>query len=381
MNILFPLDLFYPSKVGGPANTLYWLGKALVRKGHKVTVVTSYKGIDPGRVNTDTWCKVDGIDVRYCTVKNKMPISVIYHSVKRLLKNDAVVFSSICYLPNYVIALVARFFGKVIIWSPRGELFDTAVQDNKGKKISFKLLNCLLGKKILFHATSEVEVETIKKYFPNSQTIVIPNYMEVPTKESVTSDYSDFIFVGRIAPIKAIDKLIDGLGKSSLFRSSRYKLRIVGGVEKQFETYFNGLNKQVAQLGLQDKIIFVGSLTGKDKFQAYATARYMFLVSNSENFGNVIIEALSQGTPVVASTGTPWASLLENKSGFWISNTPETIADTVDMIIEQDEREYSSYRVNAYNHSLTFDIYEHVDDWIKVLKMRRQTNYEIDIAK
>lgn len=367
MRLLFPLDLYYPSKIGGPANTLYWLCKALVKNGHDVAVVATRKGIDNGRVELNKWIKVDGINTRYCGTTSKFPFSIIRHSVKRLRKVDTVVFSSICYVPNFIIGLIAKIQGKKIVWSPRGELFDSAVQGSKGKKLFFRLIRVLMGNSVLFHATSEVEKEAILNYFPKAKVAVIPNYMEIPTKEELESDYSTFIYVGRIAPIKALDKLIVGLSASKKFRTSCYTMKMVGGVEKQFEDYYQELNGQVESLGLKEKVKFAGSLTGKEKFQAYAAARYSFLVSNSENFGNVVIEALSQGTPVVTSKGTPWGSLPKVKAGFWIENTPEEIAQTVDAIIEQSDSDYLKYRENALNYSKTFDVYEHVDEWEKIL--------------
>ena len=290
MKVLFPLDLYYPSKIGGPANTLYWLCKALAKKGHEVTVVATQKGIDEGRVELNKWIKADGIITRYCETTSKYPFEIIRHSVKRLGTVDTVVFSSICYVPNFIIGLIAKIQGKKIVWSPRGELFDSAVQGSKGKKLFFRLIRVLMGNSVLFHATSEVEKEAILNYFPKAKVAVIPNYMEIQIKEELESDYSTFIYVGRIAPIKALDKLIAGLSASKKFRVSRYTMKMVGGVEKQFEDYYQELNGQVERLGLRDKVEFVGSLVGKEKFRAYASARYSFLVSNSENFGNVVID-------------------------------------------------------------------------------------------
>ena len=367
MRVLLPLDLFYPSKIGGPANTLYWLCKALVRNGHNVTVVATQRGIDEGRVEIDKWNDVDEIKTRYCGSESKFSIPVIRHSIKKLNTADVVIFSSICYLPNFFIALAASARRKKIVWSPRGELFDTAVGSNLGKKMYFALLRMLLGKRILFHATSEDEKSTIWRYFPKSEVVIIPNYMELPVREIVESDYLDFLYVGRIAPIKALEKLIEGLSLSKHFRASRYKFKLVGGVEKQFEDYYKGLLEQVDRLGLKNKVTFVGSLTGTSKFQAYASARYSFLVSNSENFGNVVIEALSQGTPVVASTGTPWSKLPEKKAGFWIQNTPNVIADTVDYLIQQTDEEYIKFRQGAVSYSKEFDVYEHVGEWENLL--------------
>ena len=276
-------------------------------------------------------------------------------------------FSSICHIPNFFIAICARLKKKKIVWSPRGELFDTAVNGNRGKKFYFLLLRVLFGKHILFHATSEAENKSILKYFPKSKVVVIPNYMELPERQKVDSDYSDFLFVGRIAPLKALEKLIDGLSLSRFFKDSRYCFKLVGGVERQFEDYYKGLLNQVKRLGLDEKVKFIGSLTGKAKYQAYASARYSFLVSESENFGNVVIESLSQGTPVVASTGTPWDELPLNKAGFWISNAPEIIAETLDVIIGQSEEQYMKYRDGALHFSKMFDIYEHVGEWEGIL--------------
>lgn len=368
MKVLFPLHLFYPSRVGGPANTLYWLCKALSRNGHEVTVVTTREGIDEEQVIIDQWVEVDGIKTRYCNSTSKFPFAVIKFSLKEIKKIDTVVFSSICFLPNFVIAIVARLRGKRIVWSPRGELFDTAVQwGSRGKRFYFAVLNMLIGKHILFHATSEAEKETIKKYFPKAMVAIIPNYLELPEKQTVDSDFSELLYVGRIAPIKALDKLIDGLARSTMFRTSRYKFLLVGGVEKQFGEYYRRLLEQVDRLGLNDKVQFVGSLTGNSKFQAYASARYSFLVSDSENFGNVVIEALSQGTPVVASTGTPWSNLPEKHAGYWIQNTPNRIAEIVDYLICQSNEEYMKYREGALNYSKEFDVYEHVSEWERIL--------------
>ena len=77
MRILFPLHLFYPSRLGGPANAVYWLCKALAMQGHDITVVATREGIDEGRVELDKWVDVDGIKVRYCDTTSKLSTSVM----------------------------------------------------------------------------------------------------------------------------------------------------------------------------------------------------------------------------------------------------------------------------------------------------------------
>lgn len=60
----------------------------------------------------------------------------------------------------------------------------------------------------------------------------------------------------------------------------------------------------------------LGGQVEEDKWLDLNGFRVILLVSESENFGNVIIEALSQGTPVIASCGTPWAEIEKKNAGF-----------------------------------------------------------------
>ena len=53
MTLLISTALFYPSRLGGPANTLYWLSKALAKAGVQVTVVTTGSHIELGKIVPD----------------------------------------------------------------------------------------------------------------------------------------------------------------------------------------------------------------------------------------------------------------------------------------------------------------------------------------
>lgn len=365
MRILFPCGQFYPSKLGGPANTLYWLAKALVKDGFDVSVVASNNHIEEGLVVKDQWTHIDGIRVRYCSVKRVFPFSIVHYASEEMKACDIVVFSSICYLPNFPLAFKARLRGKKIVWSPRGELLGEALQGNKGKLLYFKLLKLLLGNHVLFHATSNEEKASIQSIFgSNANVVIIPNYMELPQREKhdiLQPGY--FLYLGRIAPIKALDKLVKGIAKSECFMQSDYVFKLAGGVEKQFEGYYTKLQELIHQLNLEKKVVFIGPVKGKEKYSIIANARYLFLVSNSENFGNVVLESLSQGTPVVASKGTPWQSLVDNNAGFWIENSPEDIAYCIDQILSYSEKEYLSKRENAFSLAKQFDVFENINRW------------------
>lgn len=369
MNILITAGLFYPSRLGGPANTLYWLAKGFVKNGYKVTVVSSNQHIDKDKIRKDEWSSIDNIRVRYCTAKTKLAFRVIWYSIKELKKTDVVILSSTFYIPCIFVALAAHFYNKKTIWSPRGELFDTGMNNNHIKKLYVYIIKLLFAKNVLFHATSIDEKNQIVKYLGEKVSVcIIPNYIELPKKQLKIQDTNNYIlYLGRIAPIKALENLLKALSISNKFIDSDFKLLIVGGCEVQFEYYLEILNAILNNdKQLKDKVIFYGNVEGEEKFKLYANAYFTFLVSHSENFGNVVIESLSQGTPVVASQGTPWKILEQRVAGIWIENSPIEIAKCLDLILSFEKNEYLIYRENAFKLVKEFDVYSNIDKWIEI---------------
>lgn len=365
MNIFISCALFYPSKLGGPANTLYWLSKGLVAKGHNVYVVTTHEHIDDETIPYNRFTVIDGINVFYATNRIKLLLT----SIRMMKKCETLILSSVCYSPELVLAFVGKLKQKRVVWSPRGEFADSAIGGRKTKLAYFRLIKMAVGKHVLFHATSKDEENCIRKILGDSvKTTIIPNYMEIPkqqTRQIVEKPY--LLFLGRIAPIKAIENLIEGASMSEKFRHSAIELKIAGGVEGQFESYYQMLQDIVKAKKLQNKVKFIGPVSGERKLQTYCDAQFLFLVSKSENFGNVVIESLSQGTPVVASLGTPWEGLVEYQSGFWIDNSPAEIAKTIDKILSLTQEQYDEYRNHAISYVDTFNIYSNTDNWEKVL--------------
>lgn len=371
MKVLIVARNFYPSTLGGPSNTLYWLASSLVKKGIAVRVVTTDDHIVDDSLPRNLWANIEGISVFYTSVSEKDK----YHlSIVKIIRNavsdcEVLILGSIFYPASLFSAYYAKKHNIKIIWSPRGELFPSAINNSIIKKIYIKCLKYLFGNYAVFHSTSNDEVTYVKTYLGEKiRSFILPNYMRLPEKEEHIHTEKYFLFVGRIAPIKALDRIIKGFALSKSFLSSDFRFYIVGGVEDKYEEYYLSLRELVSELNLENKIIFKGSVVGDDKYKIYANAYFSLLLSDSENFGNVVIEALSQGTPVIASTGTPWKELMVTNSGFWIENSPESIAKTIDEAISMNPSTYDSYRENAYNLAKTFDIDENINLWVEKIK-------------
>lgn len=366
MKSLISSALFYPSRLGGPANTLYWLAKALVKYDVNTTVVTTDGYIEDGKVTPDTWSDVDGIWVRYCKSGKLCMFKMLWHTWKEIKTCDCVILCDMFQRQVLPVAFTARMQGKKIIWSPRGELFGPALEGSKAKRYYIAIVRRFFGRYAIFHATSDEEREMIYDHIgKDAKVVVIPNYIELPQqqdRENVQPPY--FLYVGRINSIKALDCLILGLTQSKLFKRSGYILKLAGPNQ---DNYQQELEDLINDNGLQGRVEFVGNVFGKEKYQLYANAHFSCLLSHSENFGNVVIEALSQGTPVLASTGTPWQVLNETNAGYWIDNSPESIGTCVDKVLEMTDGQYAEMRQNARSLANCYDVELKINKWVDII--------------
>lgn len=132
-----------------------------------------------------------------------------------------------------------------------------------------------------------------------------------------------FLYAGRVAKIKCLDHLIQG---GAILQKKDWRLRIVGPDQ---EGHTAELKLLARQLGVIDQIDFVGPKYGEELTKEYVAADCFILPSHSENFGSVVLEALSVGTPVIASKGTPWKILEDEKCGFWVENDPVSLSSVL----------------------------------------------------
>lgn len=363
MRILFPVEVFYPSQAGGPANTVYWLAKNLVKNGVEVTVVSSNKGIS-SNVVLDHWSEgLAGKVIYVKTIFLHFPLRQTLSAIRQLFRSEVVHLSSIFYPAAFLTAFAARVLGRKIVWSPRGELSGYSLNySGKRKKPILWVINRLIGTSATFHSTSDEETADIRRCFGEKATVFqIPNFIEVEqVAKGSEGDY--LLYLGRFHPKKAIDSLLLAAARSEAFLASDKVLRIAGKGKTDYESELRLL---VLELGLEGKIEFVGHVEGEKKNSLLAGAYFTLMPSHTENFGIVVLESLAQCTPVVASIHTPWESLESEKVGFWTDNTPEGLAKTLDRILQMEASEYLAYRDRSRAFVLNrFDITQNFHEWM-----------------
>lgn len=346
MKIFFPIGAFYPCQIGGQASAVHWHVSALGRKQIECNVFTMMYGINEGQVVSDQITATDYGSVYYAG--NVFSFKSLQSLCTQIKKTDVIHLSGMFNIPSTLTLLLWAFFfsRKPLICSVHGELSPDALRFSRLKKQPTLFIYRLLYRRILFHATSDKEREDVTSFFKGSRVLQIPNLMH-PAETVTVAKKKQFLFMGRIHEIKALHKFIEALALSKLFKESDFIFDITGTHEDRHEAYFQTIKKMVVDLDLLDKVNFSGHVTGHAKEEKYAESYFLILPSETENFGNVVVEALNQRTPVLASLGTPWKFLEEYGCGFHTSNAPQNLADYIDRIIEMDRSEYDAYCKNA----------------------------------
>ena len=125
-------------------------------------------------------------------------------------------------------------------------------------------------------------------------------------KEAFTKEIKDnlmgqvsFLFVGRIAPNKKIEDIIDVFEEYYKTFDSTAKLFLVGN-NKQSLDYFNSLENKITSLISKNNIIFTGKIADEDVYTFYKFSSAFICMSEHEGFCIPILEAQYFGLPVIA---------------------------------------------------------------------------------
>jgi glycosyltransferase involved in cell wall biosynthesis len=112
-----------------------------------------------------------------------------------------------------------------------------------------------------------------------------------------TAEGGQLLCVAAVTRHKGLDLLLDAL---STLTELSWQCTCVGVLDREPE-FVAELQKQAADDGLGDRIVFTGPLIGDDLARCYASADLLVLPSRGETYGMVVAEALAHGLPVIAT--------------------------------------------------------------------------------
>lgn len=131
------------------------------------------------------------------------------------------------------------------------------------------------------------------------------------------------LFLSRIHPKKGLDLLIRAFARHAA-QLAEFDLVIAGpddvGLKPQ-------LTRIAADLGVEQRIHWVGMLTGGEKWGAFRSAEFFVLPSHQENFGIAVVEAMALAVPVLITKKVNiWREVQSYGAGHPVLDEPSDVA-------------------------------------------------------
>ena len=299
----------------------------LVRAGHDVTIAV----IDPTR--TDHYPidpRIKLVSISSVLTTDQYPLTTNHY--------DLIHIHALWTPVLHKASKWAAKNGLSVVWSSHGMLAPWAMKHKWWKKCApwYLYQKRDLKRAKMFHATSDQEAEWIRNLgFTQPITVAPLGTPLPPLKPWEAKREKILLFVGRIYPVKALDRLIQAFAAMPLEVRRNWKLRLVGPDQAGHK---KSLEFLVQSLELGNSIEFVGPKFGEELNSEYDSCDCLALVSHTENFGATVVDAMAHGKPVIAGDKTPWREVADHGCGWWVSNEPAQLSAAIcEMMSMSDE--------------------------------------------
>ena len=264
---------------------------------------------------------------------------------KNIKASDIIHFQDIFSFFSITGIIFAQLFGKKILISPRGVLNKWSLNSKKTflKKIIFFIF--FKNKKFFWHATSIIEKNDLRLLDIKKNIFVVPNLILKPDfiskKNLIKKNNNNFVIgcLSRFDKKKGMEYLV----RSLPFLDKKFILILAGpdyGYRAEIINIVNSLN-------LNNRVFIFNFLHKKMKESFFNTIDLCALPSFSENFGNVFLESLQRGKPILTSFNTPFQDVEKNNCGVVVKLVLKDIIFKIAKIQKMN-------KLNLKNNSLKY---------------------------
>lgn len=352
MRILHVVPSYLPAwRYGGPIRSVHGLARAQVAAGHAVEVLTT-DADGPGRLDvpTDRPVDRDGVAVHYCRLGAP---ARLYRSpamgrelARRLPEFDVAHLHSVFLWPTLAAARAAERARVPYVVSPRGMLVaDLIGRRGRWRKRAWIALfeRRTLARAAVIHVTSSAEAEELARLGLDLAPVVrIENGVSLDGDDEPAGPGDAervagallarpyLLCLGRVAAKKRLERAVAGIVSVPGLR-----LVIAGNDD---EGRVAGLLATARELGVAERVNYLGEIRGEPKRELLAAALALLLPSASENFGNVVLESLAAGRPALVSREVGAAEVLERAgAGRVLADDPAVWQEALSELIAHPE--------------------------------------------
>ncbi len=363
--ILILCDWFLPGYLaGGPIQSIATLTKQLGNDIDFKIITTDrdFKSNKPyDNVKVNEWTNFEGRDVFYVS-----PEKMNSEFVLKLIQNtqhDSIYLNSLFSKLFAVSPLKWKQQGKInskIILAPRGMLGDGALAIKSFKKQLFLMYAKTFGlfKQVCWQSTSAQETDKIKKRVGNSSQIIevsnLPNTAnEIKLIEKKEGELK-LCFISRISEKKNLNFAIDILKE---IKNVQITCDVFGPIED--EAYWSTCKENEKGLSKNVSFKYKGVLKPQQIGETIGQYHALFLPTQNENYGHIIVEALQHARPVILSDQTPWRNLQQENVGFDIALSDKAkFVSAIEMLVNLNQSEFDAMSktcISYINHQLNVE--------------------------
>lgn len=226
--------------------------------------------------------------------------------------------------------LVCTFFGVELLWMERQLRFLQPV------------LRRIVRGSDRVTAISRHTAEALSRHCPHVHPTIIPfgaaaDPADAPTASWPATGTTELLFIGRLVERKGVHVLLQAMTRVP----AQVRLNVVGdGPQRPL------LERQVAALGLQSRVVFHGCVDQEEKARWLRACHVLVLPAvvdakgDTEGLGVVLLEAMVFGKPVIASRAGGIVDIVRHGENGWLvpPGDPVALARAVVACAENPER-------------------------------------------
>lgn len=351
MKIIFIIDTML---IGGAQKVLLSFSNHLSSFGHKVTIVSLKKGF-MHKINK----KIKYIELIPLNERVTSNIFNILQELSPISKQSDIIVSFGSSISMYIVHTLGAIYKKPTLLCPRSLVMPELLKHKETIDINFDLTKSIFQSSPIMVQLNSIKKEIIDNFGIDGNSIsIIANPIEKLIVENMPSNINkkDFIVVGRLSEQKNNQLILNAFSLLSKEIKSEIKIHFLGDGEllKDLEIITKSLN-------IEKNIIFHGYI--KDPLPFIKKANCLILASTYEGLPNVVLEAFSQKTLVLASDIPPTKELVidMNTGVLFKNNDLLDLSQKMEYILKNDCSEYVD---NGYE---SLEKYKNINESFEVL--------------
>jgi glycosyltransferase involved in cell wall biosynthesis len=355
IKILNIVPSYFPATVYGGVIFSAHFTNALLTKNYKNFIVTVSTSTANGEKRLYTKNRIILkkknyiIKYYYDEIINRISISFIKNIFNDIKNNSIIHFQDIFSTFAIVGIIFACILNKKIIISPRGVLSYWSLKSKYTfmKKIIFYIF--FKKKNYYWHVTSEIERKDLTELGIKKRVFIIPNIIDdkiLKTSGKLIKKNSSYVVgcLSRYDKKKGIDSLVESFN----FLNKKFIL-IIAGPDFGYKNHIENL---IQYKRLEKRVFLYNNLNSRNKEKFFNTIDLLALPSHNENFGNVFLESLKRGKPILTSNFTPFYNISKFKCGINCDINSKKISEA---IIKIHKKNKNTLKRNAIEYSKNFD--------------------------